>query len=84
MDWHSRYVMAWDISITLDADFCVRALERALMISRPEIFNSDQGIQFTSGNFTTILTREGIRISMDSRGLWVDNVFIERLHVIQR
>ena len=79
MDWHSRYVLGWDISITLDADFCIRALERALMISRPEIFNSDQGVQFTSGNFTNVLAREGIRISMDGRGRVYDNIFVERL-----
>ena len=79
MDWYSRYVLAWDISITLDADFCIRALERALSISRPEIFNSDQGVQFTSGNFTNVLEREGIRISMDGRGRAYDNIFVERL-----
>jgi len=79
MDWYSRYVLAWDISITLDADFCIRALERALSISRPEIFNSDQGVQFTSGNFTNVLEREGICISMDGRGRAFDNIFVERL-----
>lgn len=79
MDWYSRYVLAWDISITLDADFCIRALERALSISRPEIFNSDQGVQFTSGNFTNVLERDGIRISMDGRGRAYDNIFVERL-----
>jgi putative transposase len=79
MDWHSRYVLAWDISITLDAAFCVEALNRALMISRPEIFNSDQGVQFTSDDFTKILEREGVRISMDGRGRVYDNIFVERL-----
>lgn len=79
MDWYSRYVLAWDISITLDADFCIQTLERALSISRPEIFNSDQGVQFTSGNFTNVLEREGIRISMDGRGRAYDNIFVERL-----
>jgi len=79
MDWHSRYVLAWDISITLDAAFCIQALERALKISRPGIFNSDQGVQFTSVDFTSILEREGIRISMDGRGRVYDNIFVERL-----
>lgn len=79
MDWYSRYVLAWDISITLDAAFCVDALKRALMISRPEIFNSDQGVQFTSDDFTKILEREGVRISMDGRGRVYDNIFVERL-----
>ena len=68
-----------DLIITLDADFCIRALERALSISRPEIFNSDQGVQFTSGNFTNVLERDGIRISMDGRGRAYDNIFVERL-----
>ncbi len=79
MDWYSRYVLAWDISITLDADFCIRALERALSISRPETFNTDQGVQFTSANFTNVLERDGIRISMDGRGRAYDNIFVERL-----
>jgi len=79
MDWHSRYVLAWDISITLDAVFCVRTLERALRISRPEIFNTDQGVQFTSDDFTKILEREDVRISMDGRGRVYDNIFVERL-----
>jgi putative transposase len=79
MDWHSRYVLAWDISITLDAAFCIQVLERALTISRPEIFNSDQGVQFTSDDFTKILEKEGVRISMDGRGRVYDNIFVERL-----
>lgn len=79
MDWHSRYVLAWDISITLDAAFCIRTLERALKISRPDIFNSDQGVQFTSADFTNILEKEGVRISMDGRGRVYDNIFVERL-----
>lgn len=79
MDWHSRYVLAWDISITLDAAFCVQTLERALKISSPDIFNSDQGVQFTSIDFTNILERAGIRISMDGRGRVYDNIFVERL-----
>jgi len=79
MDWYSRYVLAWDISITMDAAFCTRTLEKALMISKPEIFNSDQGSQFTSADFTGILEREGISISMDGRGRVFDNIFVERL-----
>jgi putative transposase len=80
MDWASRAVLAWRLSNTLDADFCVRALEEALArFGRPEIFNSDQGSQFTSTAFTAVLQRAGVRISMDGRGRWLDNVFIERL-----
>jgi len=79
IDWYSRYVLAWDISITMDAGFCTRTLEKALMISKPEIFNSDQGSQFTSADFTGILEREGIKISMDGRGRVFDNIFVERL-----
>jgi putative transposase len=79
MDWFSRYVLAWEISTTLDTGFCVRALEKALGISRPEIFNTDQGVQFTSEEFTGRLEGEGIRISMDGRGRVYDNIFVERL-----
>jgi len=79
MDWHSRYVLAWDISITMDAAFCTRTLEKALKISKPEVFNSDQGSQFTSADFTGILERAGISISMDGRGRTFDNIFVERL-----
>lgn len=79
MDWHSRYVLAWDISTTMDVAFCTRTLEKALKISKPEIFNSDQGSQFTSDDFTGILKREGISISMDGRGRVSDNIFVERL-----
>jgi putative transposase len=79
MDLYSRYVLAWDISTTMDIAFCTRALENALKISNPEIFNSDQGAQFTSNDFTGILEREGIRISMDGRGRAYDNIFVERL-----
>jgi len=79
MDWHSRYVLSWELSILLDKRFCLEALERALRISRPEIFNTDQGGQFTSLDFTGHLEAEGIRISMDGRGRVFDNVFIERL-----
>jgi putative transposase len=80
MDWTSRAVLAWRLSNTLDADFCVRALEEAMArFGRPEIFNSDQGSQFTSTAFTSVLQRAEVRISMDGRGRWLDNVFIERL-----
>ncbi len=79
MDWYSRYVLAWDISTTMDASFCIRTLEKALRISKPEIFNSDQGSQFTSADFTGILEREGIKVSMDGRGRVFDNIFVERL-----
>lgn len=80
MDWASRAVLAWRLSNTLDADFCVRALEEAMArFGRPEIFNSDQGSQFTSTAFTAVLQRAEVRISMDGRGRWLDNVFIERL-----
>jgi len=80
MDWASRAVLAWRLSNTLDAEFCVRALEEALArFGTPEIFNTDQGSQFTSSGFTSVLQRTGVRISMDGRGRWLDNVFIERL-----
>jgi len=79
IDWYSRYVIAWELSNTLDSDFCVSALRRALVSSRPEIFNTDQGVQFTAQSFTTILEEGGIRISMDGRGRALDNIFIERL-----
>ena len=79
LDWYSRYVLAWEISITLDAEFCVSALHRALMISKPEIFNTDQGAQFTSEQFLGVLERNDIQISMDGRGRALDNVFVERL-----
>ncbi len=80
MDWHSRKVLSWRLSNTMDADFCVSALEEALAkYGKPDIFNTDQGSQFTSFAFTTVLRDNGIRISMDGRGRWLDNVFIERL-----
>jgi putative transposase len=80
MDWASRAVLSWQLSNTLDADFCVRALDEALArCGRPEIFNTDQGSQFTSTAFTGRLSAAGISISMDGRGRWLDNVFIERL-----
>jgi putative transposase len=80
MDWATRRVLSWRLSNTMDAEFCVAALEEALArFGRPEIFNSDQGSQFTSPRFTEVLTEVGVRISMDGRGRWMDNVFIERL-----
>jgi putative transposase len=80
IDWASRAVLAWRLSNTMDVAFCLAALEEALArFGKPEIFNTDQGSQFTSGEFTGMLTAAGIRISMDGRGRWIDNVFIERL-----
>jgi putative transposase len=79
MDWHSRYVLSWRVSNTLDAEFCVEALEAALARERPEIFNTDQGTQFTSQAFTRLLQASRVAISMDGRGRALDNVFIERL-----
>jgi len=80
MDWHSKKVLSWKLSNTMDADFCVAALEEALAKhGKPGIFNTDQGSQFTSFAFTNVLRDNGIRISMDGRGRWLDNVFIERL-----
>ena len=80
MDWHSRRVLSWCLSNTMESDFCVDALEEA--ISRhgaPEIFNTDQGAQFTSEAFTDVLKAAEIKISMDGKGRWIDNVFVERL-----
>jgi putative transposase len=79
MDWFSRYVLAWEVSITLETEFCLSALDRALSIAKPEILNSDQGSQFTSDDFTKRLKDEGIAISMDGRGRVFDNIFVERL-----
>jgi putative transposase len=80
IDWASRAVLSWRLSNTMDASFCVGALEEALArYGRPEIFNTDQGSQFTCAAFTGVLEAEGISISMDGRGRWMDNVFIERL-----
>lgn len=80
IDWHSRCVLSWELSNTLDAAFCVRALKRALAEhGTPEIFNTDQGCQFTSTEFTSVLLEHGIKISMDGKGRCLDNVFIERL-----
>ena len=79
MDWHSRHVLSWRLSNTLEADFCVDALEEALGRNKPEIFNTDQGSQFTSDAFTSVLLAHEVRISMDSVGSYMDNVFVERL-----
>ena len=79
MDWFSRYVLSWSLSLTMELDFCVEALQRALRRGRPEIFNSDQGAQFTSEQFTGQLQAREIAISMDGRGRCMDNIFIERL-----
>ena len=79
MDWFSRYVLSWAVSLTMELDFCVEALQQALRRGRPEIFNSDQGSQFTSETFTGELAQRGITISMDGRGRCFDNIFIERL-----
>lgn len=80
MDWATRKVLSWRLSNTMEVDFCLEALEEALdRFGRPEIFNTDQGSQFTSPRFTGVLQAAGIRISMDGRGRWLDNVFIERL-----
>jgi putative transposase len=79
IDWFSRYVLSWEISITLDTSFCLEALDRALRVTTPEIFNSDQGVQFTSSEFTSRLKAADIRISWDGRGRAFDNIFVERL-----
>lgn len=79
MDWYSRYVLSWSLSVTLDAWFCVEALRRALAIARPEIFNTDQGSQFTGDDFIGVLKNAGIAISLDGRGRVFDNIFVERL-----
>ena len=79
MDWVSRYVLAWRLSNMLDASFCIEALEEALSQGRPEIFNTDQGSQFTDEDFTGVLRAHGIAISMDGRGRFADNIFVERL-----
>ena len=79
MDWYSRYVLSWEISTTMDAAFCVSALDQALELSRPGIFNTDQGSQFTSTDFIKRLEERQVRISMDGRGRAYDNIFVERL-----
>lgn len=79
MDWYSRYVLAWQLSNTLESGFCLDALHQALLWGKPEIFNTDQGTQFTSNRFTDCLIKVGIQISMDGRGRALDNIFTERL-----
>lgn len=80
MDWHSRYVLAWEVSVSMDSEFCISALERALRCyGKPVIFNTDQGSQYTSNEFTGILEDYSIKISMDGKGRAMDNIFIERL-----
>jgi putative transposase len=80
IDWHTRRVLAWRVSITMEVDFCLEAVEEAMARhGKPEIFNTDQGSQFTSTAFTGLLADNGIRISMDGKGAWRDNVFVERL-----
>jgi putative transposase len=80
MDWRSRKVLSWEVSNTMDSNFCVSALERAIRLyGKPDIFNTDQGSQFTSEAFTDVLKDNNIKISMDGKGRWMDNVFIERL-----
>lgn len=79
LDWFSRYVVAWELSITLEADFCIAALERALRSVQPEIVNTDQGSQFTSQGWTDVLQQAAVAISMDGKGRVFDNIFVERL-----
>ena len=79
MDWYSRYAVAWGLSNTLDVDFCLEAFEKALSKGKPEVFNTDQGSQFTSEAFTGLVERDGVRISMDGKGRYTDNIFVERL-----
>ena len=81
MDWHSRAVLSWELSNTMDSSFCVRALKKAMDLTgrKPKIFNTDQGSQFSSAEWTSELLNNGIQISMDGKGRWMDNVFIERL-----
>lgn len=79
LDWHSRYVLSWRLSNTLDVEFCIEALEEALQGGCPEVFNSDQGVQFTSAAFTSRLESAGAKVSMDGKGRCLDNVFVERL-----
>jgi putative transposase len=79
IDWYSRYVLAWRLSNTLDGGFCLELLDEALDRGRPEIFNTDQGVQFTAAAFTGRLEQAGVRVSMDGKGRCLDNVFVERL-----
>lgn len=79
MDLYSRYVLSWELSTTLDKEFCLKALQKAFLVSTPEIFNTDQGVQFTSDDFIKILEDKGIKVSMDGKGRAFDNIFVERL-----
>jgi len=79
IDWYSRYVLSWRLSNTMDSGFCIEALKDALRKGRPDIFNTDQGAQFTDEAFTSLLQKHGVRISMDGKGRYNDNLFIERL-----
>lgn len=80
MDWHSRYVLSWEISVTMDSSFCVSALESAFRLyGKPEIFNTDQGVQYTSKEFVSTVLDNNVLISMDGKGRCIDNIFIERL-----
>ena len=79
IDWYSRFVLAWELSNSMESRTCVSALDRALTLGTPEIFNTDQGAQFTSNEFTCVLQGKGIAISMDGRGRALDNVYVERL-----
>ena len=79
MDWFSRYVLSWEVSVTLESEFCVWALKQALSLGRPQVFNTDQGSQFTSIEFTIVLLDSGVQISMDGKGWAFDNIFSERL-----
>lgn len=79
IDWYSRYVLGWSLSGTMHSDFCVHALETAFEFGQPEIFNTDQGVQFTCGEFTSMLKNQDIQISMDGKGHYWDNIIVERL-----
>jgi putative transposase len=79
IDWYSRYVIAWQLSNTLDGSFCLELLDEALAQGRPEVFNTDQGVQFTAAAFTGRLEAAGVKVSMDGKGRCLDNVFVERL-----
>ena len=79
IDWYSRYVLSWKVSVTLEPSFCIEALKRALDEGTPNIFNTDQGRQFTCNDFTSVLLDRGIQVSMDGRGRYLDNIFVERL-----
>lgn len=79
IDWYTRYVLSWEVSNSLHGDFCIAAVEAAMKKGRPEIFNTDQGSQYTSEKFTSLIESHDVRVSMDGRGRALDNVFVERL-----